>query len=364
MIAVKAKQDAIMQPNYFNQADAPPLGEYTEDTNGPAIEVAAYNHLVAYLHCSNVTTDDDVTVKFQDSPDQENWHDTGDAFSAVTDSGIHRVELGAVGRFLRAVATLSGSASTASLTTALTGTDNDLTFTAKSSSAGGNDITVAYVDPAEASQALEVVTTDSNIVVNLATSSGAVATGSVTSTANGNPVEDETVVTGSVTYRFRDTLAQANDVKIGADGNATLTNLKAALNGEEGEGTTYGTGTMANPDVTAPQNPGNFVADWVLTVEAVELGAAGNALVLTESATNITVSGTGTLSSGADVAVTSTAADVKTAIEADEDGNALVTIANAAANDGSGVVTAMEATHLEGGEARGATFEVVASAKN
>jgi hypothetical protein len=51
----------------------------------------------------------------------------------------------------------------------------------------------------------------------------------------------------------------------------------------------------------------------------------------------------------ATAAITSTAANIKTAIEAHEAANALVSVANAAANDGSGVVTAMEATPLADG---------------
>jgi hypothetical protein len=48
-------------------------------------------------------------------------------------------------------------------------------------------------------------------------------------------------------------------------------------------------------------------------------------------------------------AITTTAANIKTAIEASTAAAALVTVASAADNDGSGVVTAMEATHLDGG---------------
>lgn len=48
-------------------------------------------------------------------------------------------------------------------------------------------------------------------------------------------------------------------------------------------------------------------------------------------------------------AITATAADVKAAVEASAACAALVTVANAASNNGTGVVTALEATALEGG---------------
>lgn len=65
----------------------------------------------------------------------------------------------------------------ASLTTALTGTNNDLIFRARRLGVDGNDITVAYVDPAANSQALSIEVDGTDIVVNLATNvSGAITT--------------------------------------------------------------------------------------------------------------------------------------------------------------------------------------------
>lgn len=48
-------------------------------------------------------------------------------------------------------------------------------------------------------------------------------------------------------------------------------------------------------------------------------------------------------------AILSTASQVKAAIEADDDANALVTVTNAAGNDGTGNVVAMAKTALDGG---------------
>lgn len=68
----------------------------------------------------------------------------------------------------------------ATLTTALTGANNDLVFTAKVGGAGGNAITVAYVDPSGNNQALAVTVAELAISVSLATGAG----GAITSTAS------------------------------------------------------------------------------------------------------------------------------------------------------------------------------------
>jgi hypothetical protein len=62
------------------------------------------------------------------------------------------------------------------------------------------------------------------------------------------PSDGDTVTIGSVTYRFKNTMAQAYDVQIGASLTATLTNLKAAINNDGTPGTDYGSGTVKNPD--------------------------------------------------------------------------------------------------------------------
>ena len=78
----------------------------------------------------------------------------------------------------------------AALSTALTGENNDLVFTAKTAGTVGNDITVAYVAPATPSSALAVSVAGSDISVSLATSAGtaqvetATAAGTVTTTGN------------------------------------------------------------------------------------------------------------------------------------------------------------------------------------
>lgn len=75
-------------------------------------------------------------------------------------------------------ATLTGGAQ-ASLTTALTGANNDLVFTARSGGTAGNTIAVIYLDPGAISQALSVTVSNAVITVHLATDGA----GAITSTA-------------------------------------------------------------------------------------------------------------------------------------------------------------------------------------
>lgn len=82
----------------------------------------------------------------------------------------------------------------------------------------------------------------------------AYATGVLTSADTGAFSNNSVVVVGGVTYTFKTTLTVAgvaNEVKIGADGDACLTNLLKAVNLSGTAGTHYGIGTVVNPMVTA-----------------------------------------------------------------------------------------------------------------
>lgn len=68
----------------------------------------------------------------------------------------------------------------ATLTTSLTGANNDLEFTAKRGGAWGNSIQVAYINPGAASQSLSVVVTGFLITVNLATNGSSAITSTAT----------------------------------------------------------------------------------------------------------------------------------------------------------------------------------------
>jgi hypothetical protein len=133
------------------------------------------------------------------------------------------------------------------------------------------------------------------------TSSGAsapadYAVGTLTSDAT-NVADDETVVVGAtggtaITYRFKDTPAQAYDVQIGASASASLDNLKATINGTGTAGTEYYAGTLANPDIIAYTKTAT-----TLKVGFRTIGTDGNAYTTTETSGHLSW-GAGTLAGG------------------------------------------------------------------
>jgi hypothetical protein len=127
------------------------------------------------------------------------------------------------------------------------------------------------------------------------TSAGVKAT--QTLTASGVFTAGETVTAGDVTYTIVTTLsspAVRNEVLRGANAAATIDNLKAAINGDAGAGTTYSLGTVANPQVVATTN-----TDTTQVVEAYTVGTAGNTIITTETCANAAW-GAATLAGGAE----------------------------------------------------------------
>lgn len=235
-----------------------------------------------------------------------------------------------------------GNALRATLTTALAGTNNDLTFRSIARGSVGNLVTVAYV-VSGTSTPLTVAVSGSAITVNVATNGG----GTATSTA----AQVEAAVEASATAGRLVDVVNAD----GNDGTGVVTALTATpLTG----GTnliTYGRMVLATltTSLTGTNN------DVVLTAKPPTYsGKAGNAISLT-----ITVSGVSTAQSisvsGTDItfvsatngssAATSTAANLKTAIDSTPAAAALVTVANAPGNDGTGTVAALAKTNLTGG---------------
>lgn len=182
---------------------------------------------------------------------------------------------------------VSGTAVAASLTTSLTGTNNDLVFTAKDTSLDGNNITVRYVDPADNSQALLVKVDGQAITVYLATNSG----GTITSTAA--------------------------HVKAAIDAHPLASALVSVANAASNDGTGVVTA------LSATNLAGAAVAGRDITVNSATNGSA---------------------------VATSTSAQVKAAIEASAAASALVTVAHATGNDGTGTVAALAYTALTGGQ--------------
>lgn len=115
------------------------------------------------------------------------------------------------------------------------------------------------------------------------------------------PTAAETVTVGTTdgttaaVYTWVSALAAAYDVLIGANLAACAANLSAAINAGDGEGTTYGTDTVANADVSSATNPANQVVATALTP-----GTSGNSIASTETCTKAAWGGT-TLSGGQNI---------------------------------------------------------------
>lgn len=112
-------------------------------------------------------------------------------------------------------------------------------------------------------------------------------------TFSGVGVDGNQVVIGGTTYTLSASVADPNDVLIGATAADTAANLAAAINADAGAGTLYGTGTTANASASAT------VAGAVVTVTALVGGVAGNSVATTRTGTAC-VWGAATLTGGVD----------------------------------------------------------------
>lgn len=229
-------------------------------------------------------------------------------------------------------------------TTALTGTNNDMTFTAEANGVAGNSVSIEYRDPGQGGMAIHTSVEDSkNIIVSLKTSAGVKAVSTLTQTTADVSVDD-TVTIGTTVYRFKSTMLAAYDVKIGVSAAVTLDNLKAAINASGTPGTEYFAGTLIHPTVTATTN----AADSQV-IETKVVGVAGNSVATTSTAANLAWTST-VMASGEDVGqILSLASEVKTSVEASTVAAALVDVANYSTDTGAGVVTAMDQSFLAGG---------------
>ena len=94
-----------------------------------------------------------------------------------------------------------------------------------------------------------------------------------TLTITNNFSDADTFILGGVTYRFKTTPAQANDIDVGADGATSLANAVLAINGTGTPGaTTYFTGTATVPALIASASA------TVLTVTARLAGTHANGI--------------------------------------------------------------------------------------
>ena len=134
-----------------------------------------------------------------------------------------------------------------------------------------------------------------NVINPVTIGAAGIAAGTVTIATN--PADGATCTIGGVTYTFKNTLNAAFQVKIGTNNYITALYLYQAIGAVfGGAGSTYGTGTYANPLVTAVYAGGTAT---LVTVTALTFGVAGNAIGLATSTANITLSGA-TLAGGTD----------------------------------------------------------------
>lgn len=105
-----------------------------------------------------------------------------------------------------------------------------------------------YISSEEAADIAALAAVAPEYVDTFATATAATATYTIGET---NPDVGSFVVVNDQTYRFMDTMTQANDVQIGVDADTSLGNLVAAINLSGTPGTEYYAGTVAATDVTA-----------------------------------------------------------------------------------------------------------------
>lgn len=235
----------------------------------------------------------------------------------------------------------------ATLSTNLTGTNNDLTFTALAGGSAGNGINVTYVDPAAASAALSVETDFQDITVNLATADPVASTLETNLTGTNNDIKLTAQTAGvdgdNITLTIVDPAGNDAVLEVTVDGTDITVNCAT-------DGSSAITSTAAQVMAAINDNEDAFA----LVVASLKTGNDGTGVVTALSETP--------LASGSDGgSIISTAAEVQAAIEADATAAALVSIANKSANDGTGVVTAMSLASLTGGADYTAGTDVVAS---
>lgn len=123
---------------------------------------------------------------------------------------------------------------------------------------------------------------------------GTQATGTISNTSDSNMNDGDTFTIGSITYRFKNTMAAAYDVKIQSTRGGTLTSFAAAINGSGTVGTDYFAGTLANTSAQCTAlntSTGHFT----LFIAALAGGTGGNSIAFTSTASTRLVASASTL---------------------------------------------------------------------
>ncbi len=218
------------------------------------------------------------------------------------------------------------------------GANNDVLYTANVAGSQGNQLSVQYIDPGLPSQSLWVdVFERTAIRVHLATN----AAGAITSTA-------AQVIAAVNAHWFAGHLVTAADGPGSSGATAVTAMAKTALAGGADMDATHAALTTAlagaNNDVIWTAAVGGAAGNDI-TIAYVDPGANDQLLGVVVANNDITVN----LATGPGGAITSTANDIIAEVASTPAAAALVSGANAAANDGTGVVSALAATNLTGG---------------
>ena len=117
---------------------------------------------------------------------------------------------------------------------------------------------------------------------------GTASTNTLTGSSSTNVSDGDTVTIGTTVYRFKNTLAQVNDVKIAGSGNsdASFTNLIDAINGTGTAGTNWYAGTVANTVASA-----GTLTSHAFTITAI---ATGSTLIAVDASSSEATWGAGT----------------------------------------------------------------------
>lgn len=149
-----------------------------------------------------------------------------------------------------------------------------------SAGAGGQTVTIGG-EVYELTTRDDLAVTAGRKVVDVSGGSTVKSQGLLTFT--GQPSDTDTVTIGGKVYTFLTVLDAADgSVKIGADAEATIDNLVAAINGGAGRGTKYGTATVTHTTVTAAKDGTDKCV-----ITAIAGGTAGDAITLAEDADNV-----------------------------------------------------------------------------
>lgn len=223
----------------------------------------------------------------------------------------------------------------ASLNTGVVGNNNAITWTADKVGEGGEEISVEMIDPGIASQALDVTVTEKKVTVSLATDAGTAASGTSGVEGNNNGLtwtaKEVGVAGDGINVILEDPDGNNQALAIVVDGTTIIVKLKTGVGGA--------IETTAAEIIAALALPANAAA--AALVGAANTGASTGAAAVTDQVVE--------LAGGADPAISSTAALVIAAVNADPEASVLLTAANTGASNGGGVVVAVAETPLAGG---------------